>query len=125
MILDGAHNTAGAEALVQALEEEFVPAPRTLVVGLMREKDPTVMLAALGATEAEWVLACPPPTPRAMPANQLADAALELGVDPERVQVLGSVEEAVARARDVTPGEGQIVVAGSLYLVGAARAALA
>ena len=125
MILDGAHNTAGAEALVQALEEEFVPAPRTLVVGLMREKDPTVMLAALGATEAEWVLACPPPSPRAKPANELADAALELGVDPGRVEVAGTVEEAFARAREVTPPQGQIVVAGSLYLVGAARSALA
>jgi dihydrofolate synthase/folylpolyglutamate synthase len=106
------------------LEEEFVPGPRTLIVGLMREKDPTVMLAALGATEAEWVFTCPPPSPRAMPANQLAEAALELGVDPERVEPLGTVEEAVARALVVTPPEGQVVVAGSLYLVGTARAAL-
>src|SRR5581483_7781654 len=125
VILDGAHNAAGAEALVQALEEEFVPAPRTLVVGLMREKDPTVMLPALGATEADWVLTCPPPSPRAMPAHELADAALELGVDPDRVGVFTSVEDAMARARQVTPEAGQIVVAGSLYLVGAARAALA
>ena len=63
MILDGAHNAAGAEALVQALEEEFAPGPRTLVVGLMREKDPTVMLPALGAIEAEWVFTCAPPEP--------------------------------------------------------------
>jgi dihydrofolate synthase/folylpolyglutamate synthase len=124
MILDGAHNAAGAEALVQALEEEFVPGPRSLIVGLMREKDPTVMLAALEATEAEWVFTCPPPSPRAMSANQLAEAALELGVDPERVEPLGTVEEAVARALAVTPPEGQVVVAGSLYLVGAARSAL-
>ncbi|MEW6477677.1 MAG: folylpolyglutamate synthase/dihydrofolate synthase family protein [Actinomycetota bacterium] len=124
IILDGAHNAAGAEALVQALEEEFVAGPRTLIVGLMREKDPTVMLAALGATEAEWVFTCPPPSPRAMAPNDLAEAAFELGVDPGRVEVLGTVEEAVARALVVTPPEGQVVVAGSLYLVGAARAAL-
>jgi dihydrofolate synthase/folylpolyglutamate synthase len=125
VILDGAHNAAGAEALVQALEEEFPPGPRTLVVGLMREKDPTVMLAALGATEAEWVFACPPPSPRALPANAVAEAALELGVDPERVEALATVEEAIARALAVTPGEGQVLVAGSLYLVGAARGSLA
>jgi dihydrofolate synthase/folylpolyglutamate synthase len=125
MILDGAHNAAGAEALVLALEEEFAPGPRTLIAGLMREKDPTVMLAALGATEAEWVFTCPPPSPRAMPASELAEAALELGVDPARVEALATVEEAVARALVVTPEEGQVVVAGSLYLVGAARAALA
>ena len=124
VVLDGAHNAAGAEAMVQALEEEFVPGPRTLVVGLMREKDPTGMLAALGATEAEWVFTCPPPSPRAMPPNQLAEAAFELGVDPGRVEALGTVEEAVARALVVTPPEGQVIVAGSLYLVGAARSAL-
>ena len=38
---------------------------------------------------------------------------------------LGTVEEALSRALVVTPPEGQVVVAGSLYLVGAARAALA
>ncbi len=124
IILDGAHNAAGAEALVQALEEEFPPGPRTLVVGLMREKDPTVMLPALGATEAEWVFACQPPSPRAMPAHELADSALELGVDPDRVEALETVAEAVARALVVTPPEGQVIVAGSLYLVGAARSAL-
>jgi folylpolyglutamate synthase/dihydropteroate synthase len=83
-----------------------------------------VMLAALGATEAEWVFPCPPPSPRAMAPNDLAEAAFELGVDPDRVEVLGTAEEAVARALVVTPPHGQVVVAGSLYLVGAARSAL-
>jgi folylpolyglutamate synthase/dihydropteroate synthase len=83
-----------------------------------------VMLPALGATEAEWVFTCPPPSPRAMPAHELAEAALELGVDPDRVEALAMVEEAVARALVVTPPEGQVIVAGSLYLVGAARSAL-
>ncbi len=82
------------------------------------------MLAALGATEAEWVFTCPPPRPRALPARELAEAAFELGVDPGRVEVLGTVEEAVARALVVTPPEGQVIVAGSLYLVGAARSTL-
>jgi folylpolyglutamate synthase/dihydropteroate synthase len=90
----------------------------------MREKDPMVMLPALGATEAEWVFTCAPPSPRAMPAHELADAALELGVDPGRVEVLETVEEALARALVVTPPEGQVILAGSLYLVGAARSAL-
>ena len=49
VLLDGAHNVAGAEALRAALAEEFAPAPRTLVVGLLREKDPIEMLTALGA----------------------------------------------------------------------------
>ena len=59
-----------------------------------------------------------------MPAHDLADAALELGIDPGRVEALGTVEEALARALVVTPPEGQVIVAGSLYLVGAARSVL-
>ncbi len=40
VLLDGAHNVAGAEALLRALDEEFSEGVRTLVVGLLREKDP-------------------------------------------------------------------------------------
>ena len=49
VLLDGAHNVAGAEALRVALAEEFPAGPRTFVVGLLREKDPAEMLDALGA----------------------------------------------------------------------------
>ena len=49
-------------------------------------------------------------------------------VEPETrgvtVEPLATVEDAVARAMAVTPPEGQVVVAGSLYLVGTARSAL-
>ena len=122
VILDGAHNVAGAEALVAALAEEFLPAPRTLVVGLLREKDPTLMLAALDAGSAARVIACPPPSPRALDPKEVAAAAQALGVT--QVEVAASVTEAVRRALEGADPEGQIVVAGSLYLVGEARASL-
>jgi dihydrofolate synthase/folylpolyglutamate synthase len=124
VILDGAHNVAGAEALRRALDEEFIPGPRTLVVGLLREKDPRLMLEALGAREAEAVVACRPPSARALDPRAVAAAALELGVDGHRVAVADTVAEGVARGLASTRPEGQMVVAGSLYLVGEARAAL-
>lgn len=124
VLLDGAHNVAGAEALVAALDEEFRPGPRTLLVGLLREKDPRLMLEALGAPAAERLVACPPPSLRALDPAALAAAALDLGMAPGRVQVADTVAEGVARALAVTPADGQLVVAGSLYLVGEARAAL-
>ena len=40
LLLDGAHNVAGAHALREALAEEFPAAARTLVVGLLQPKDP-------------------------------------------------------------------------------------
>src|SRR5207237_9569937 len=56
VLLDGAHNVAGAEALRRALAEEFAPAARTLVVGLLREKEPLDMLRALGLDDVEQLV---------------------------------------------------------------------
>ena len=70
------------------------------------------------------VVCCAPPSPRARDPHELADAARTLGVADDRVVVVNDVADAVERAIDDTPAEGQVVVTGSLYVVGAARAAL-
>ncbi len=124
VLLDGAHNIAGARALAVALAEAFPPTPRTLVVGLLREKDPGEMLEALGVTDAARLVCCRPPSPRARPPEELADAAAELGMDRDRIEVVDAVDEALARAFELTAADEQIVVTGSLYVVGAARSAL-
>jgi dihydrofolate synthase/folylpolyglutamate synthase len=124
VVLDGAHNVAGAHALRAALAEEFAPAPRTLVVGLLREKEPHEMLEALGAVEAARIVCCRPPTSRGLDPSRLADAAVELGVAPEVVDVIEPVDEAVEHALEVTAADAQVIVAGSLYVVGAARRTL-
>ncbi len=124
VLLDGAHNVAGAHALHAALSEEFPPGPRTLVVGLLREKEPHEMLDALGVADASRVVCCSPANPRALDADAVAAAAVELGVPIDRVDVVDDVAAAVAYARDVTPPDAQVVVAGTLYVVGAARHAL-
>jgi dihydrofolate synthase/folylpolyglutamate synthase len=124
ILLDGAHNAAGAAALTRALRDEFAPQPRTLVVGLLREKDPAEMLAALDVVGVEHLVCTRPPTPRALDPVSVADAALALGVAEDRIDVLPDPVAAVNRARDLTSADGQIVVTGSLYVVGAVRAAL-
>jgi dihydrofolate synthase/folylpolyglutamate synthase len=124
VLLDGAHNVAGATALRSALAEEFPSSPRTLVIGLLREKDPDEMLEALGAAHAARVVCCRAPSPRARPPEEVATAALEAGLDRDRVEVVDDVAEAVARALAATGPDEQVVVTGSLYVVGAARAAL-
>lgn len=122
ILLDGAHNVAGALALRRALAEEFPEAPLTLVVGLLREKDPAEMLDALGAANAVHVVTCRPPSPRALDPEVVADAARELGA--ESVTAVDDVSDALDLARELTPDDGQIVVTGSLYTVGLARALL-
>lgn len=125
LVLDGAHNVAGAEALRRALAEEFsTEGPRTLVVGLLREKDPHAMLAALGVDDAQLLVVCPPPSPRALAPDVVARAARDLGIAADRVELADDVSGAVATALLATPDDGQIIVCGSLYVVGAARARL-
>lgn len=125
VLLDGAHNVAGAQALRRALDEEWSVGPRTLVVGLLRGKEPLEMLAAFGVADLEGILVCcPPPSPRALEASIVAKAAIDLGLPEDRVEVVDRVEDAVSAALLATPPDGQIVIAGSLYVVGAARTML-
>ena len=124
LLLDGAHNVAGAEALRSALTEEFAPAARTLVVGLLREKEPHDMLRALGLDDVEQLVCGRPPNARALDPELIASAAVELGFPEDRIEVVDSVAEAVSSALLTTPADGEIVITGSLYFVGAARSIL-
>ena len=119
VVLDGAHNPAGAQALADALDEAFAEQTgRIVVVGLLRGRDPTEMLLGLGATKARLVVACPPPSPRALPPPDLVAAAHGLGLN---AAVAGSVAEAVAHALKVAEPVEMVLITGSLYVVGAAR----
>jgi dihydrofolate synthase/folylpolyglutamate synthase len=124
VLLDGVKNVAGAHALRAALADEFADSPRTLVVGLMREKEPHEMLEALGVLDVARLVCCRPDSPRGHDAHVVADAAYELGVDREVVEVIDDVREAVAFAVATTPADGQVVITGSLYVVSPARAVL-
>ena len=125
VLLDGAHNVAGAQALRAALDEEFAPAPRTLVVGLLREKEPREMLTALGLDDVDGMLVCcRPPSPRALDA----DGHRQGRGRPRASRRITSRSSTACRgrvssgaARDAAP-TARSSITGSLYVVGAARA---
>jgi len=133
VLLDGAHNPAGASVLARALEDlrphldggaSADPVPLTIVLGTMADKDVAGMLAALAsspAARAARVICTQVELPRAMTATRLARgwAAVAPGSQPVAEP---KVVDALARALEEAPGP--IVVAGSLYLVGAVRALL-
>jgi dihydrofolate synthase/folylpolyglutamate synthase len=123
VVLDAAHNVDGARACRDTLHEEFTLSGTIIVVvGLLGGRDVTEMLEALGATDAGFLIACTPDSPRAIPAPEVAAAATELGIVAESVP---SVEDAVERARALATVDDLILVTGSLYVVGPARSALA
>jgi len=119
VVLDGAHNPAGAAALGEALGEDFGVVRRTvLVFGCLNGRSPGDVLAALGPDRIAHVVACTPPSLRGVPAADVAAAAAALGLE---VSIADSVPEALAAARGLVSADDLVLVTGSLYLVGAAR----
>jgi dihydrofolate synthase/folylpolyglutamate synthase len=130
VLLDGAHNPAGAAALAQAIDDlrRFLdgggaasPPPVTLVHASMRDKDVDGIIDALATSTAlrdARILATQVAGERAMPADFLA--ARWRAARPGAI--ISAVED-VAAALDgaLTSAPGPVVVAGSLYLVGEAR----
>lgn len=120
VIVDGAHNPAGADSCATVFFDDFDPAGRRiLVVGCLQARDPDEMLSALRADEFDIVVCCTAPSPRGLPAEDLAAAARRLGCDDVRETV--SVESACATALRDAGADDAILVTGSLYVVGAAR----
>ncbi len=119
VVVDGAHNPDGASAARSAVEEDFAGAPHTfMVMGMMRERDPLRMFTEIGARGCELLVTTTAPSPRGIPAVDLARSATEAGIPCE------PVEDPAAAVRYATglAAEGDLVfVSGSLYVAGAAR----
>jgi dihydrofolate synthase/folylpolyglutamate synthase len=121
LILDGAHNPEGARAAALTLRDEFdVAGRRVLVFGMLGGRDVVEMLESLDVRNADLVIACTPNSPRAVPAVDVAAVVRAMGVMVEQID---DVPTAVQRAIDVSIEDDVILVAGSLYVAGAARTA--
>jgi dihydrofolate synthase/folylpolyglutamate synthase len=121
LVLDGAHNPDGCRAAAETLGDFSPGGERVLVVGMNRGRSPAAMFEALAATEPRLVVACAAAWPRALPAEEVAEAARATGAE---VEVVPPVAEAVRRALARASADDAVLVTGSLHAVGAARAAL-
>lgn len=120
VVLDGAHNPAGAEALAAALPEAFSWDRLHLVVAVSANKDVDGIMARL-AHLSDRAYATRNASVRSAEPARVAGALAEAEVPTE---VFGSVEEALEAAR-AAAGEGDLIlVTGSLYTVADARRAL-
>jgi dihydrofolate synthase/folylpolyglutamate synthase len=111
VLLDGAHNPAGAAALARALADLGLRRP-TIVFGAMRGKDVRGVLSALAPLQPRFIFTRVD-DPGALPATALADAWGSLGG--------GAITAPDPRAALALATDDPVVVAGSLYLVGAVR----
>ncbi len=129
IVLDAAHNPAGAEAAAAALEDSFRFDPLIGVIGVMSDKDHEGLLAAFEPVLAHVVIT-ENSTERTMRAEDLAVVAREVFGD-DRVSVVprlaDAIDEAAGRAEAETGdplGSGAVLVTGSVVTVGEARALL-
>jgi dihydrofolate synthase / folylpolyglutamate synthase len=114
MVLDVAHNPAGAWALRSALSEQYEDRPLIFVFGAMRDKAISEMTEILFPL-AECVIATRPENPRAASPQEIEQAAARTGVE---IEVVDDVRLAVERARAIAGAGTVVVITGSIYLVG-------
>jgi dihydrofolate synthase/folylpolyglutamate synthase len=111
LLLDAAHNPAGAAALASYLRDD--PAKRPLVFAAMRDKDIDGMLHAL-LPAVSAVVATRPSTARAEDPDRIAKRVRAIASQMDTVTAT-SIDEALAAAWTRSP---RIVVAGSIFLLG-------
>lgn len=121
ILLDAGHNPAGALVLRASLLSLRRRQPMTLVFGCLRDK-PAAELARILCPLFHNVIVTEINSPRTTPLPELVKAAENTGA---KVTAAASPEEALDRAIAITPEDGVIVVAGSVYLVGEVRKRIA
>jgi dihydrofolate synthase / folylpolyglutamate synthase len=119
VLLDAAHNPAGARALAEYLHDAGWR-DVTLVVGVMRDKDVAGMLAPL-LPLATRVVCTTAPSPRALAAEELAALARTLSPQPDRIAAIPDPQVAIT---DACRAGSRVVVAGSIFLIGPVRGIL-
>ena len=141
VVIDGAHNPAGAAALRDTLAESLwvsstpsaahpegaptgTDGPRVLVIGANRPHDPGAFCEALDLAPFDAVVATAATWQRAMTPSEVAAAVEDASAGRERplhVTGVDGVGEALQHARDRAGREGIVVVSGSLYVAAEAR----
>ena len=128
LLLDVAHNPAGAWTLRAAIAQLPASQPRTLLFSCLRDKSLTEMAQILfplfDSTSGDpdrrrdHILFAPIDNPRASSLESLAAAAQSLDIP---AQIVPDLASALAQARALTPPNGLILATGSVYLIGAIR----
>lgn len=117
IILDGAHNPQAAQVLAQTWREQRGECKPSLIFGAVASKDISGILGQL-APLAQRILFCPVDSPRTIPVGEMV-AALPASAPPHSThEDLGQAIDAADQHRE------PVLIAGSLFLIGEARALL-
>ncbi len=117
-VVDGGHNPQCAETVAANLLRYFPDRRRVLLLGVLADKDYPRLLEIL-APAADAFVCVTPDSPRALPAEALAEHLARFG---KPVRACGSIEEGVAAALAEAGETGMACAVGSLYMAGRVRA---
>lgn len=119
VLVDAAHNPAGAQSLVNAIRASFTFSEVAVVLGTLNDKDAAGVIAPL-ASLANVFFVTEPESSRARNADELADL-VRAQVGEEKVIVYPSPRDAVDSARSwaMESAGRAVIVTGSIVLIGA------
>ena len=117
VIIDGAHNEAGAQALQETMAQYFAGKKILLVAGILADKQIDSIIKFLTKIT-DHIIVTEPDNPRKLAASELAKHMADAGVTAE---VIADAEAAMHHAKELADGYDVILFAGSLYLIGDVR----
>lgn len=118
-IIDGAHNPAGADVLVETWREQFGDERATIILAVLRDKDVAGIWRALAPIAQQMILP-PAHSERALAPQELAKIGSE--ISPElRISIAPSLGDAFHQAQSQ---QERVLVTGSLHFAGEALATL-
>lgn len=120
VLIDGAHNPQGVDALVQYVDAYLADKKRVLLSGVLADKLQQEMLGQM-VHIARDIVTVTPDTPRAMPA---AEYAAHLNAQGGNATAAESLSDGLALALNMAGEDGVVIAAGSLYFAGALRTEL-
>ena len=117
VVVDGGHNPQCAETVAANLKQYFPTSRRILLIGILADKDFSGMTDIL-ASAADAFVTITPDSPRALPANELAEHLQRYG---KPVTACNSIDAGIASALQLAGTDGMVCSVGSLYTAGHVR----
>lgn len=121
VLVDGAHNPNGMQALANAIKE-YLPGKKIIcIMGMLKDKDSNSSLEYIDNL-IDTVITLEPDNPRKQTSKELAEKAVKFF---DVVYPMDSYTEAVEKALDLAGDDGAVLVCGSLYLAAELRPLIA
>ncbi len=119
ILLDGAHNPAGMQMLVNTLQEDFSSYRRIVILGVLKDKDLRTIVSII-APICDVIIVTKSMNPRATAPHKLKELLQDLNIG-STIFVEESIPHAVNHAKRIAKQKDLICVTGSLFTVGEAR----